>query len=73
VHLRQLLKQKLGFTVNSIIIFKKTMKLYQKIIIVLVVSLITILGGIVNWVNQFLIVGVAFFVSIIAKSKCTLF
>jgi thiol-disulfide isomerase/thioredoxin len=39
------------------------MKLYQKIIIVVVVSLITILGGVVNWINQFLIVGVAFFVS----------
>jgi len=39
------------------------MKKYQKIIIIIVVSLITIMGGIVNWVNQFLIVGVAFFVS----------
>ena len=39
------------------------MKLYHKIIIAIVVSLITILGGIVNWINQFLIVGVAFFVS----------
>jgi len=39
------------------------MKLYQKIIIIIVVSLITIMGGIVNWVNQFIIVGVAFFVS----------
>jgi len=38
------------------------MRLYQKIIIVVVVSLITIFGGIVNWINQFLIVGVAFFV-----------
>jgi len=39
------------------------MKLYQKIIIIIAVSLITIMGGIANWVNQFLIVGVAFFVS----------
>lgn len=39
------------------------MKLYQKIIIIIVVSLITIFGGVVNWINQFLIVGVAFFVS----------
>jgi len=39
------------------------MKLYQKIIIALVVSLITIFGGIVNWINQFVIVGVVFFVS----------
>ena len=39
------------------------MKLYQKIIIVIVVSLVTIFGGVVNWINQFVIVGVAFFVS----------
>ena len=39
------------------------MKLYQKIIIAVVVSLITIFGGIVNWINQFLIVGVVFFAS----------
>jgi len=39
------------------------MRLYQKIIIALVVSLITIFGGIVNWINQFVIVGVVFFVS----------
>jgi thiol-disulfide isomerase/thioredoxin len=39
------------------------MKLYQKIIIIIVVSLITIFGGIVNWINQFVIVGVVFFVS----------
>ena len=39
------------------------MKKNQKIIIIIVVSLITIMGGIANLVNQFLIVGVAFFVS----------
>ena len=39
------------------------MKRYQKIILVIVVSLITICGGIIYWINQFLIVGVAFFVS----------
>jgi len=39
------------------------MKLYQKIIIAIVVSLIAIFGGLVNWINQFIIVGVAFFVS----------
>jgi len=38
-------------------------KLYQKIIIAIVVSLITIFGGIANWINQFVIVGVVFFVS----------
>ena len=40
------------------------MKLYQKIIIVIAVSLIAIFGGVFNWINQFLIVGVVFFLGI---------
>jgi thiol-disulfide isomerase/thioredoxin len=39
------------------------MKLYQKIIIAVIVSLISILGGIFTWIYQFIIVGVVFFVS----------
>ncbi|MDR2835464.1 MAG: hypothetical protein LBV69_04600, partial [Bacteroidales bacterium] len=39
------------------------MKLYQKIIIAVIVSIITICSGYFNWENAFIIVGVAFFVS----------
>ena len=38
------------------------MKLYKKIIIAVLVSIITILGGIFNWINQFVIVGGLFFI-----------